>query len=215
MTIQEKLLQVQVNLNAPKNLRNTFGNYNYRSCEGILEAVKPLLKEANAFLVLEDNLVEVGGRVFVEAIATFRDAEAEKYEVIKTKAYAELDNHKGMSLDQCTGTASSYARKYALNGLFLIDDAKDSDTDEAQNERKARQEANKKASTTKAAQQAEEQTKTPQTALDRVSWYWNNAKNYDADIKGIINELREGKRLSELDEATLKNIVKAIEEEIK
>lgn len=128
MELREKLLKIQTELKCNKGQYNSFGKYSYRSCEDILEAVKSLLLEYKTTLTIEDELADVSGRVFIEAIATLQDCESES--VISNKAYAELDNHKGMSLDQCTGTASSYARKYALNGLFLIDDTKDADTNE-------------------------------------------------------------------------------------
>lgn len=122
------LTNIQAELKAPKNRYNSFGDYKYRSCEDILEAVKPLLKKHTASLYIQDKIVEVGGRVYVEATATFK---SEDDGVIQTKAFArEPAEKKKMDDSQITGTASSYARKYALNGLFLIDDAKDPDTDE-------------------------------------------------------------------------------------
>ena len=115
---------MQKELKAPKDLRNNFGGYNYRSCEGILEAVKPLLIKNDLLLTLSDQMVEVGGRVYVKATATVETGEEE----ITVTAFArEEEEKKGMDGSQITGAASSYARKYALNGLFCIDDAKDSD----------------------------------------------------------------------------------------
>lgn len=120
-----RLNDIQKRLKAPKSNFNSFGKYNYRSCEDILEAVKPLLDDCT--LYLSDEVVEIGGRVYVKATATFSDGKTE----VKVSAYArEADSKKGMDESQVTGTASSYARKYALNGLFLIDDTKDADTDE-------------------------------------------------------------------------------------
>ena len=117
-----KLTEIQQKLKAPKNQYNDFGKYKYRSCEDILEAVKPLLN--GCILTISDEVVEVGGRVYVKATATFLGED--KITVI---AYArEPESRKGMDESQITGTASSYARKYALNGLFLIDDTKDADT---------------------------------------------------------------------------------------
>ena len=121
------LTDIQTELKAPKNRFNRFGNYQYRSCEDILEAVKPLLKEHQATLTIRDEIVEVGGRVYVKAIVTF-NAGDENAEV--TAFARESESKKGMDDSQITGTASSYARKYALNGLFLIDDTKDADTEE-------------------------------------------------------------------------------------
>lgn len=125
MNIQEKLLKIQNELKAPKNQRNSFGNYNYRSCEDILEAVKPLLLSNNLVLTLNDELVQIGDRYYVKATAKLFDDKGE----ISNTAYArEEEIKKGMDGSQITGASSSYARKYALNGLFLIDDVKDSDT---------------------------------------------------------------------------------------
>ncbi len=119
-----KLNQIQSKLNAPKNLENKFGNYRYRSAESILEALKPHLEEHQAILTLSDDIVEVGGRVYVKATATF-SSDGEK---ICTTAFArETETKKGMDDAQVTGSCSSYARKYALNGLFCIDDTKDAD----------------------------------------------------------------------------------------
>lgn len=123
----DALQNIQQELKAPKSQLNKFGGYNYRSAEDILEAVKPLLAKHKAQLVLTDEIVEVGGRVYVRARAEFTDGK----EAVAVTAYArEPEEKKGMDASQITGTASSYARKYALNGLFLIDDTKDADTDE-------------------------------------------------------------------------------------
>ena len=137
MSIYEKLLSVQFHLKAPKNQRNDFGKYNYRSCEDILEAVKPQLASAKATLTISDELVLIGERYYVKATATLHDAEGS--ESISNTAYArEEADKKGMDGSQITGAASSYARKYALNGLFCIDDTKDADSNEQRNEREAR-----------------------------------------------------------------------------
>jgi len=126
--IYKKLSNIQSELKAPKNQRNTFGNYNYRSCEDILEAVKPLLKENELTLQLTDELVAINERYYVKAVAILSDFEGN---TITNTAFArEEETKKGMDASQITGTASSYARKYALNGLFCIDDTKDADTDE-------------------------------------------------------------------------------------
>lgn len=121
----EKLAKIQAELNAPKNQRNNFGGYNYRSAEDILEAVKPLLD--GALLLLTDEITLIGDRYYIKASAYFEDGDFQRI----TTAYArEPETKKGMDEPQITGTASSYARKYALNGLFCIDDNKDADTDE-------------------------------------------------------------------------------------
>lgn len=119
------LTEIQKKLKAPKSNYNSFGKYNYRSCEDILEAVKPLLGDNT--LILSDEVVQIGDRIYVKATAVFRDGATET----RVSAFArEAESKKGMDESQVTGTASSYARKYALNGLFLIDDTKDADTDE-------------------------------------------------------------------------------------
>lgn len=119
-----KLQQIQTELVAPKNLENKFGNYRYRSAEGILEALKPHLEKHKAVVTLCDEMVEVGGRVYVKADAAFYT----DGEMICVSAYArEPESKKGMDDAQVTGATSSYARKYALNGLFCIDDTKDAD----------------------------------------------------------------------------------------
>ncbi|MBB0824266.1 ERF family protein [Escherichia coli] len=122
--LHKKLWTVQQTLNAPKNQRNNFGGYNYRSAEDILEAVKPLLQSIT--LTVSDEIVLIGNRYYVKATATLSDGEDE----IAATAYArEEESKKGMDASQLTGATSSYARKYALNGLFCIDDARDPDTD--------------------------------------------------------------------------------------
>ena len=123
--MKDKLLKIQTELKAPKNQRNDFGKYNYRSCEDIFEAVKPLLKKENLLLRMTDELVQIGERYYIKATAIITDGT----ETIENTSYArEEETKKGMDGSQITGASSSYARKYALNGLFLIDDVKDSDT---------------------------------------------------------------------------------------
>tara|TARA_R110000764_G_scaffold78008_1_gene155670 strand:+ start:931 stop:1446 length:516 start_codon:yes stop_codon:yes gene_type:complete len=121
----KKLQEIQSELKAPKNQRNNFGKYNYRSCEDILEAVKPLLKKHNCILTISDEIKELGNILFVESVAVISDGENQ----VHAKGQAGIDiNRKGMDISQSFGSSSSYARKYALNGLFLIDDTKDADT---------------------------------------------------------------------------------------
>ena len=168
MNIYEKLLKIQMELKAPKGQTNKFGGYKYRSCEDILEALKPLCEKYKVSLVLNDDIVVIGEgnsqtlknidkkndvtveeitsgqRFYVKATAMLYNIELDKngrLETVGNTAYArESESKKGMDESQITGTASSYARKYALNGLFLIDDQKDADTDEytkQQEEKKA------------------------------------------------------------------------------
>ena len=137
MSVYEKLSKVQSELKAPKGQYNSFGKYKYRSCEDILEAVKPLNAKHGVVLTVGDEVVEISNRFYVKATATFVDIESGE-KIINTALAREDDAKKGMDGSQITGTASSYARKYCLNGLFCIDDTKDADTDEyrAQQERK-------------------------------------------------------------------------------
>lgn len=126
MKIYEKLMNIQSELKAPKGQFNSFGKYNYRSCEDILEAVKPLLAKNKSILTVTDEVVQIGERYYIKAIAKLTDTEDGTS--IEVNALAREDEtKKGMDLSQVTGSTSSYARKYALNGLFCIDDNKDSD----------------------------------------------------------------------------------------
>jgi hypothetical protein len=126
MSVYKKLIEVQTKLKAPKNQYNSFGKYSYRNCEDILEALKPILKEVGATIIISDEVVSVNERYYVKATVKFIDTETG--EVVEASANArEEDNKKGMDSSQLTGSTSSYARKYALNGLFAIDDTKDSD----------------------------------------------------------------------------------------
>ena len=145
MPIKEKLTRIQTEIKAPKNLYNSYGEFNYRNAEGICEAVKPYLQREKCCLTLSDTIVEAGGRVYVKATAMLKDNEDGDFETVT--AYArEPDSKKGMDAAQITGATSSYARKYALNGLFLLDDAKDPDSDEyrVEKERKQAQEQDAK-----------------------------------------------------------------------
>ena len=129
MNIYEKLMNIQKELKAPKGQYNSFGKYKYRSCEDILESVKPLLEKYKATIILTDKLEQIGERYYIRAMAILFDTESDNS--IENTAYArEEETKKGMDGSQITGTSSSYARKYALNGLLLIDDTKDADTDE-------------------------------------------------------------------------------------
>ena len=126
MEIYKKLMGIQTKLKAPKSQRNSFGNYNYRSCEDILEAVKPLLDEFKVALTIKDEIILIGERYYIKATATLIDIDTG--DTTETSAYArESAEKRGMDSSQVTGATSSYARKYALNGLFAIDDNKDAD----------------------------------------------------------------------------------------
>ena len=146
MNIYEKLMNIQKELKAPKSQYNDFGKYKYRSCEDILESVKPLLEKYKVTIILTDELEQIGERYYIRAKAILIDTETNNS--IENTAYArEEETKKGMDGSQITGTSSSYARKYALNGLLLIDDTKDADTDEftkENNKRKTKEEPKEK-----------------------------------------------------------------------
>lgn len=125
VVLNQRVGDIQHKLKAPKGQYNSFGKYNYRSCEDILEGVKPLLKEHNLALLIDDEIVQIGERYYVKATAKITDGR----EIVSATAYArEPDTKKGMDESQITGATSSYARKYALNALLCIDDTKDADT---------------------------------------------------------------------------------------
>lgn len=167
----DALKKIQQKLKAPKSQQNTFGHYNYRSCEDILEAVKPLLAEFDATLLLSDELVQVGERYYIKATAKFVH-ESDSTEVT---AYArEADIKKGMDESQITGTASSYARKYALNGLFLIDDTKDADTDEYTSKSKGSDKPAKKPMKNGVNFQEVREKLTEIDTLDELNSYWTS-----------------------------------------
>lgn len=128
MSVTAKLSSIQAALKSPKNQRNNFGNYNYRSCEDILEAVKPLANEHGCAVVISDKPVLIGDRHYIEATATLRCGGDPDHSVSVTAYAMEAETKKGMDSAQITGATSSYARKYALNGLFAIDDTRDADS---------------------------------------------------------------------------------------
>lgn len=185
MNIREKLLNIQANLKAPKGQFNNFGGYKYRSCEDILESVKPLLNANKCILTLTDSIEQIGTRYYISAKAILLDTESD--EKIVNCAYArEEEAKKGMDGAQITGTASSYARKYALNGLFCIDDTKDADTDEHAKQTGAEPKQERKATVKQIEllkKIAEEQGRT----LDEdavKNWSMKKASDYISKYKG-------------------------------
>lgn len=182
--MKEKLLSIQQDLKCNKGQYNSFGKYKYRSCEDILESVKPLLKEHKCILTLNDELVYIGERYYIKATATILDVESS--EEIHNTAYArEEEDKKGMDGSQITGTSSSYARKYALNGLFAIDDTKDADTDEYAKV------TNKKEEKT-LDYKAELEIKIKELGLDKVSFckeHKLSAKSTQNDFKKALESL--------------------------
>ena len=187
----KKLTEIQNELKAPKNQYNAFGKYKYRSCEDILEAVKPLLKKHDCTLTITDEVRRVGGIVFIEAIATITDSEGGQV----AKAQAGIDpNRKGMDIAQSFGSSSSYARKYALNGLFLIDDTKDAD---ATNDHGQQTKPQPKAQT------AQQKSK-PELKPDTEQW----KKAIDFLVKGgLISKVEAGYALSEVNKQLLMDVV--------
>lgn len=176
MSIQfyERLADIQAHLNAPKNQYNSFGKYKYRSCEDILEGVKPLLK--GLFLSISDEIVLIGDRYYVKATATITDGENSHSASAMAR---EEENKKGMDAAQVTGATSSYARKYCLNGLFGIDDAKDADTDEHKQQQSSQQPVKQQQAANHAKQH---DSRSPQQFLTDFSAY---------ALKATLPELEE------------------------
>lgn len=203
MPIKEKLTRIQTEIKAPKNLYNTFGKYKYRNAEGICEAVKPYLQREKCCLTLSDAITEVGGRVYVEATAALQDDEDGS--CVTVTAYArEADDKKGMDAAQVTGATSSYARKYALNGLFLLDDTKDPDSDEFRAEKEERQAQEQDAKKTEAVGK-QKISETKATALHQL---FSDKKVDEAKILvlykvekiGDLNEKQHANILAHIDQ---------------
>ena len=192
-----KLQEIQHRLKAPKGQYNSFGKYKFRSCEDILEAVKPILNEVGCTLTLSDEIILIGDRFYVKATAQLRGADTNEVAV----AYArEEDEKKGMDGSQITGTASSYARKYALNGLFCIDDTKDADTDEYANQ------------TAKKTTPAPAQTTAPapksKPVFDLNHPNWQKALDKMVAGKGSIAELQKVYTIPAYAEEAIKDYLK-------
>ena len=154
MSVYEKLSHIQNEINVPKNLYNKFGNYYYRNAETIFDTAKPVCMKYRTTLVVSDEIVNVDGRFYVKGIATLCDWDSDK-EVMNVAYAREEEAKKGMDASQVTGACSSYARKYALNGLFNLDDNKDADAPEQKEEAEARAKANGKKETSKPQEKAE------------------------------------------------------------
>ena len=197
MGIQQKLLNVQTTLNAPKNQYNSFGKYNYRNCEDILEALKPYLKENGLTIKFDDSIEMVGDRFYVKSVVTLTDIETG--EVVNNAAYArEEESKKGMDGSQVTGASSSYARKYALNGMFCIDDNKDSD------------------STNKHGKDKEDTSSYTSNGINdkqiKRLYAIANKAGYDAEaIKGLIKK-KYNKEIKELTKAEYDHVCNGLEE---
>lgn len=191
--MREKLFNIQQELKCNKGQYNSFGKYHYRSCEDILEAVKPLLNKYKCIITLSDDVGCVGERYYIKAEATITDLETG--ESIVNCAYArEEDTKKGMDGSQITGTSSSYARKYALNGLLLIDDTKDADTDEYAKQTSDKPKAKKPASKPVAnnRQKLIEYCKANNIDMNEIATkYGLNGKSSDEDFLRVLNTLTE------------------------
>ena len=181
-----ELTDIQVNLKAPKNQTNSFGRYKYRSCEDILEGLKPQLSASNCYVTLNDDVVEIGGLLMIKATATITNSEGK---TVSVSAFAGIDpNKKGMDIAQTFGSSSSYARKYALNGLFAIDDTKDADTQDNAPSTKA------SAKPTGTTTNAPAKPKSKPT-LDFESESYTNAFNSYRDAKDEVTRNSVAKRV--------------------
>jgi len=192
-SLNDKLIVIQSELKATKDKYNKFGGYSYRSAEGILEAVKPLLRKFDVSLLISDDVLLIGNRFYIKATATLRSGE----ETVSSSAFArEEETKKGMDGAQVTGSASSYARKYALNGLFCIDDNKDADTEEYHNQQQnARQAPQQPAAN-------QQQVIVPAAVLDAIKTaktvaeltaIWNANPQYQT-VPQFVNTLSERKK---------------------
>lgn len=184
----ETLKYIQSYLIAPKGQFNSFGKYKYRSCEDILEAVKPLLREQEATLILSDEIINLGDRYYIKATATLTDKEGK--EVKATALAREALTKKGMDDSQISGAASSYARKYALNGLFLIDDTKDADTDSYKKQNDKASPLHKKESIKVDIEKAREELELANTDAELVALF----QKWDKETRAVMTEEFKTKR---------------------
>ena len=181
MNIYEKLSNVQTELKAPKNQFNGFGKYKYRNCEDILESVKPLLAKNKLTMIISDEIEHIGERFYIKATIELFDVETGET-IITSKLAREEETKKGMDASQLTGSTSSYATKYALNGLFLIDDTKDADT--TNNHGNDQKNENKDTNKSDKQQQKKETKKiTIDTYLEAIRRY---EKEYQTEIKDYL-----------------------------
>ena len=195
MNIYEKLSAIQQELIAPKNQFNKFGNYSYRSCEDILEGLKPCLKKVNAAVKISDEIIQIGDRYYIKATANLIDCESGE-SISNTALAREEDSKKGMDSSQLTGSTSSYARKYALNGLFCIDDVKDADSRD-NSARDAKQ--NKDIATSEADR------------IAKVNEVMSALKEKDIDVE-IVKRLYKVDDLRTLDVKKCDNIMKHLDD---
>ena len=199
----EKLIKVQNELKAPKNQYNSFGKYKYRNCEDILESVKPLLLKHNLILYLSDEVRQVGDVVYIEATAMIEDSDSPG-NAFTSKAQAGVDvNRKGMDVAQSFGASSSYARKYALNALFLIDDTKDPDSTNTHGKAAPARKATPMEKKVSKAPVKTAPVKEKQKLSHKDGENFHKAIEWVQSDKGSIEKL---KKLYEVDNATLKAI---------
>lgn len=207
--IYEKLRNAQVELKAPKGQYNSHGRYNYRSAEDILEEVKPINQKYGLTLTISDDIVQVADRVYVKAIAVLTDGK----ETLQVTAFArEVLERKGMDGSQITGASSSYARKYALNGLYLIDDTKDDDTDEQRTETEARakKELNKTSQTIPNEQTEEERIRSVRKSITRLMQLLLDEYNVSkVDVYSHVEKVT-GKPIKMTDPDTALDIIKKL-----
>ena len=203
LTLHEKLMHIQHELKAPKNLRNNFGGYNYRNAESILEALKPLLVKYGATVTITDTIEDIGGRIYVKATATIYDSNGSAMP-IGVEAYArEAETKKGMDEAQITGATSSYARKYALNGLFLLDDTEDVDSEayqKAAREPQSVPQASSNKTTPKAKPKAQSK---PQGATQPTPAPQPQPQPTDPEIDTARKELRDFMKANGIDNAII------------
>lgn len=205
LSLRAKLMHIQEELKAPKDLFNKFGNYYYRNAESIQEALKPLEVKYGVMTMLSDSIEVVGDRIYVKATATLADTESS--DTLTVWAYArEAETKKGMDDAQVTGATSSYARKYALNGLFLLDDTKDVDSEEYQAQGK--QEANKATS-----KKAEPKKAEPKALSDKEMTFLK--QRYTGDNLTKLLDFYKIEKLDDIDPEVARNLIKQIVERAK
>lgn len=210
MNIYEKLSEIQKEMVVPKNLHNDFGNFDYRSYEGILEVAKPICHTHKTVLFVGDGIINYGDRYYIEATATLQDLESN--ERIEIKAFArEISEKAKMDSSQLTGVASSYARKYALNGLFCLDDNKDPDSNEYQRQKKqAEEEARKQAEIEEAKKEAAERSAMISEYAKKVRQLLGDG---GVDFQGYFQK-KYGKNIYEVTISSLNVAIKKIDAEL-
>lgn len=217
-SFKQRLVEAQFELKAPKGQYNGYGGFAYRSAEDILEAVKPINLKHGLLLEVKDEIIEVGGRIYVKAIATMTDIHSE--EQISVQAFArEAEVKKGMDDSQITGSASSYARKYALNGLYLIDDTKDADSNEQKEaiDGKNNNNQSRGRNSQESMPQQPTQEELQREATQRINSLYNEMIKLDPEMTpDIINQkLKEQLKVNDLKKVNPGLIIKTLENGVK